>query len=70
MDLGNGLDLTGSGSSPKAGYGNRIINYWAIYRQFGDFTSILEEFTPEVIPNQKCYMNTRPTLSGYGVVDI
>jgi hypothetical protein len=30
----------------------------------GDFTSVLRDLIPEVITNQKCYMNSGPILSG------
>jgi hypothetical protein len=41
----------------------------AIVRVSGDFMSIFQDFIPEVIPSQKCHMNTSPIISGYGAVD-
>jgi hypothetical protein len=37
------------------------------YRVSGDFVSVLQDLIPEVIPSQKCHMNTGPILNCYGV---
>jgi hypothetical protein len=40
------------------------------YTVSGDFTSMLQDLIPKVIPSQKCHMNTGPILSGYGAMDM
>jgi hypothetical protein len=41
-----------------------------LYSMSIDFVIILKNLIPEVIPRQKCHMNTGPVLNGQGTTDI
>jgi hypothetical protein len=36
----------------------------------GDIMTVIQDFVPVVIPNEKRHMNMGPILNGYGAMDI